>query len=175
MDEVLFLTGIKLPKMKSFRNLLFLVFTIYLFGCSSDGNQLSLVETDLMKYGAPFKIMAPDSVDITEEDNLVSTDIELKYGTSYDVLVQIQDAADNDYTRFLQEQKRFVESGTYFSKIVESDEQGFIYQNKVDSTFVNYGFRYLILQNDKEFIFQSGLIGTFDLEEIQMMYQAVKQ
>ena len=161
--------------MKSFRNLLFLVFTIYLFSCSTDGEQLNLVETDLMKYGAPFKIMAPDSAVITDEDNLVSTDIELKYGSSYDVLVQIQEAADTDFSRFMQEQKSMVKSGTYFSKIVESDEQGFIYENTVDSTFVNYGFRYLILQNDKEFIFQSGLIGTFDLEEIQTMYQAVKQ
>ena len=153
----------------------FICLAFLLVSCSSNSNDIDLVPLDLMKYGAPFTIMAPDSIAVEEEDNLISKDLVIKYGKEYDVLVQIQDAMDADFSRLRKNQEDLVSAGKYFSKIVQSDDKGFIFENKVDSTYINYGFRYMILQNNKEYIFQSGLYGNYDLESVESMYQAVQQ
>ena len=59
-------------------------------------------------------------------------------------------------------------------KIIEEEEVGFIYETVFDSTATNYGFKYLKIQGDKEYIFQTGLVGTFGLDDVKMMYEAVK-
>lgn len=157
------------------RVFIFLSLVLIFFSCESDTNKVDLVPLDLMKYGAPFIIMAPDSIAVGVEDNLISKDLVIKFNKSYDVLVQIQDAADSSSERFRKEQEELVRSGRFFSKMVQTDEKGFVFENKVDSTYINYGFRYLVLQNDKEYIFQSGLYGNYDLESVKQMYQAVQQ
>jgi hypothetical protein len=157
------------------RILTFFCFVVLFSACSNESSKLDLVPLDLMKYGAPFTIMAPDSVSVEEEDNLISKDLVIKYGKEYDVLIQIQDAVDVNFDRLKKEQEDLVSSGKYFSRIVESDAAGFIFENKVDSSYVNYGFRYMILQNDKEYIFQSGLFGNYDLNSIEQMFEAVRQ
>ena len=45
----------------------------------------------------------------------------------------------------------------------------------LDSTNLNYGFKYLRIQGDKEYTFQTAMVGTFSLEEAKGMYEAVKQ
>ena len=157
------------------RVFIFLSLVLIFFSCESDTNKLDLVPLDLMKYGAPFTIMAPDSIAVGVEDNLISKDLVIKFNKNYDVLVQIQDAADSNSERFRKEQEELVRSGRFFSKMVQTDEKGFVFENKVDSTYINYGFKYLVLQNDKEYIFQSGLYGNYDLESVKRMYQAVQQ
>jgi hypothetical protein len=157
------------------RVFIFLSLVLIFFSCESDTNKADLVPLDLMKYGAPFTIMAPDSIAVEVEDNLISKDLVIKFNKNYDVLVQIQDAADSNSERFIKEQEELVRSGRFFSKMVQTDEKGFVFENKVDSTYINYGFRYLVLQNEKEYIFQSGLYGNYDLESVKRMYQAVQQ
>ena len=157
------------------RVFIFLSLVLIFFSCESDTNKVELMPLDLMKYGAPFTIMAPDSIAVEVEDNLISKDLVIKFNKSYDVLVQIQDAADSNVERFRKEQEELVRSGRFFSKMVQTDEKGFVCENKVDSTYINYGFKYLVLQNDKEYIFQSGLYGNYDLESVKRMYQAVQQ
>ena len=154
---------------------IFLSLVLIFFSCESDTNKVDLVPLDLMKYGAPFTIMARDSIAVEVEDNLISKDLVIKFNKNYDVLVQIQDAADSDIERFRKEQEELVRSGRFFSEMVQTDEKGFVFENKVDSTYINYGFRYLVLQNDKEYIFQSGLYGNYDLESVKRMYQSVQQ
>ncbi|MEM9849306.1 MAG: hypothetical protein AAF847_15585, partial [Bacteroidota bacterium] len=61
-----------------------------------------------------------------------------------------------------------------FSKCVVEEEAGFVYESKIDSTTSFYGFRYIRLQGDQRYLFQSGLIGTFSLEEVNKMYASVK-
>jgi len=43
-----------------------------------------------------------------------------------------------------------------------------------DSISTNYGFKYLKIQGDKEYIFQTGLVGNFGLDDVKVMYEAVK-
>ena len=157
------------------RILLFVSSVFLLSACSNTSNQLELVSLDLSPYGIPFSVMAPDSAIVKEDDSFISKDVTIKLGEDFDVMIQIQDATNADFASFRKEQEDLITAGRYFSKMVSSDEKGFIYENQVDSAYVNYGFRYLILQDGKEFIFQSGLTGNYDLELVEMMYDAVKQ
>ena len=66
------------------------------------------------------------------------------------------------------------QANPYFSKIVKDEPAGFNYETKVDSTTQIFNFRYIQLKGDKEYIFQTGLIGRFTLEQVERMYEAVK-
>ena len=95
------------------RVFIFLSLVLIFFSCESDTNKVDLMPLDLMKYGAPFTIMAPDSIAVEVEDNLISKDLVIKFNKSYDVLVQIQDAADSNVERFRKEQEELVRSGRF--------------------------------------------------------------
>jgi len=84
------------------------------------------------------------------------------------------DAITHDPVKALTEQRNTVESGPFFSKIVQEDEHGFIFEKKIDEDNINYDFRFIKIRGGKEYIFQTGLIGKYSLEEVQKMYAAVQ-
>ena len=53
-------------------------------------------------------------------------------------------------------------------------DNGFIFEKKLSPDHLNYDFRYFKVQGDKEYVFQTGLIGKFSLEDVKGMYGAVK-
>ncbi|MFK7932975.1 MAG: hypothetical protein AB8G22_05655 [Saprospiraceae bacterium] len=132
---------------------------------------------DLMRYDIPITISAPDSVEVKTMDLVIQKDVSVKAKDSDDYYVQIYaaDAVSNDVAQLKAEQLNEVKSNRYFSKILEEQEDGFIYETKVDSANVNYGFRYVYLQGDKQYTFQTGLIGTFSQDDVKTMYDAVQQ
>ncbi|MEM6771812.1 MAG: hypothetical protein AAF597_14610, partial [Bacteroidota bacterium] len=93
---------------------------------------------------------------------------------NYSVQVLGSRAATNDMAKLKAEQLDLVRSNRYFERIVTEEPDGFIFENKIDSTAI-FGFRYIIYQGDQEFVFQNGLEGTFSLADIEAMYAAVKQ
>lgn len=152
-----------------------LLFTIGFLSCQSDSNA-KLQPLDLMRYDIPLTIMAPDSVDVKTMDLVVQKDVTIKGEGDENYYIQIYaaDAATNDIAEVKAEQLTEVKSNRYFSKIIEEEAAGFIYETTIDSTN-NYGFRYVHLQGDKQYIFQTGLIGKFTQEDAKSMYQAVQQ
>ena len=72
------------------------------------------------------------------------------------------------------EEIREVKNNPYFSRIVQEEENGFIYELVIDST-LNYSFRYIWPQGDKLYTFQTGVVETYALPEAKKLYQAVKQ
>ncbi|MCB0644412.1 MAG: hypothetical protein KDC44_22360 [Phaeodactylibacter sp.] len=153
---------------------LFGVVSIVFFACQSDKNQ-GMAELDLTRYGAPVSILAPDSAKVTTQDYGISKDISVQAGPDYYVMVLASEANTMEVSKVKADQLQNVKEGTFFSQIVEEHDQGFIYENKLDSMNIFYGFRYIKIQGDKEFVFQEGLSGGFDLEAVQRMYQAVQQ
>jgi hypothetical protein len=63
-----------------------------------------------------------------------------------------------------------VKSNNFFPE----EDQGFIFSKKADSLIVDYDFRFVKIIGDKELIFQSGLVGSFSLEDTKIMYNAIK-
>ena len=146
-----------------------------IFACSSE-EKSNLVPLNLLKYGLPVTIMAPDSADVKKVDmGAILKDVTVKKGDDYFVQIYASQAATNDIARLKAEQLVDVKENPFFSKIVQEEEAGFIYENKIDSTAITYGFSYAYVQGDMEYIFRTGLIGTFTLEQVETMFNAVKQ
>lgn len=145
-----------------------------LFACQNT-SKTNLKSLDLLQHGIPITIMAPDSAKVVAGSLSFSQDITIKSpADNYDVQIFAYDATTTDISVVKASHIAEAKSNAYFSEIIEEEEAGFIYSTVFDSTATNYGFKYLKIQGDKEYIFQTGLVGTFGLEDVKMMYDAVK-
>jgi hypothetical protein len=149
-----------------------LVSCLILSSCTNDPLS-DYKELDLMQYGVPLKIMAPDSADVKKEDWISQQGITIKKG-DYEVQVWSSDASTPDIATLKANKLAEVKSNRLFSKIVQEDSDGFIFENKLDSLTLFYGFYHMIIQGDHEYTFQNGLRGNFTLPQVENMYKAVK-
>lgn len=157
------------------RNLSILFICLFLASCQSDTSR-AWQPLDLTGNNIPVTIMAPDSARV-QTSNLsgIMQDVTIKSpADGYSVQILASQAATNDMARLKATQLELVRSNRYFEQIVTEDDQGFIFENRIDSLPL-YGFRYILYRGDQEIVFQNGLEGTFDLPEIEAMYAAVKQ
>ena len=132
-------------------------------------------ELSLMEYGVPITLLAPDSSDVKSMDLGLMKDISVKKGDDYFVQITASEATTTDVASIksgilADEQKR---SG--FSQVVQDDPNGFIFERQIDSTRNTYDFRYIQIKGGQEFIFQTGLSGFYTQEEVEKMYDSVKQ
>ncbi len=148
---------------------------ITVWSCQSDSSNMQ--SFDLLPYGVPISIKVPvDSPSIKKSDGFLGQkELAIKAGSQFDLLVAYEPAETSDLAKLKAEQIASVKDIANFSKIIEEEEKGFIYETQIDSTNLYYGFRYVHLQGDQKYIFQSGLIGAFSLEDVQAMYSAIKQ
>jgi hypothetical protein len=146
---------------------------LILVSCRKDPSA-DFVDLDLLSYGMPLVIKAPANADIKKMDLVYMKDITVMGGNDYNVQIFEAEATTHDEqvvkARLLNE----VKANPYFYGIVREDPAGFIYESHVDSNYVNYGFRYIRIQADKEYVFQQGLRGKFSLESVEAMYDAVQ-
>ena len=149
--------------------------TLGVFACQNT-SKTTLKPLNLLQYSIPMTIMAPDSAKVVSGSLSFSHDVTIKSeADNYDIQIFAYDATTTNLASVKASHLAEVTSNTYFSKIIEEEEEGFIYEMTFDSTATNYGFRYLRIQGDREYIFQSGLVGIFNLKEVKTMYNAVKQ
>ncbi len=155
--------------------LLLLALPLLWFGCRSEAGG-GLKETDLLPYGVPVTILAPDSARIQARDLAgVYRDVTVKGEGNYSVQVLASTAEDSNLPRIKAEQLADVKANRYFRRVVREEEDGFLYETALDSSYTNFGFRYIVLQGDLEIIFQTGLVGQFTQEEAEEMWEAVRQ
>lgn len=152
-----------------------LLSVVLLWSCQTDGSS-DLVETDLMQHGVPVTIMAPDSATVKARNmGTLMKDVTVKGEGNYDLQIMASSATTSDLARVKAEQLATVKTNRYFSRIVSEEEKGFLYEMALDSTNLNYNFRYIHLQGDQEIIFSAGMASTLSLEEAERIYEAVKQ
>ncbi len=153
----------------------FFAMTLLVYACGSE-EKSNLSPLDLTSYDVPVTIMAPDSANVKKMDmGGIMKDVTVKKGEDYYVQIYASQAATNDIAKLKSDQLADIKSNPFFSKIIKEEEAGFIYENKIDSTMTSHGFCYVYVQGDREFVFRTGLVGTFTLEEAEKMYEAVKQ
>lgn len=128
---------------------------------------------DLMKYGMPIQIMAPPESVVNASDQGFYTDVTVKGGDDFFVQILSTSATTTDLAELKGEQLREVKKNPYFSKITFEENNGFIFEKQIDS-LINYDFRYVKVQGNQEYIFQTGLFGKFSEEAVQRMYESVK-
>jgi hypothetical protein len=144
------------------------------FGCG-DGQREGYRALDLTSYNIPVTIQAPDSAVVTSKSlSGVMDDITVRsQADRYNVQILASDARTNDMTRLKADALELVRDNRYFDRIVREEPDGFIFENKIDTTSV-YGFRHIVYQGDREIVFQNAFDGVFTLEEIENMYESVR-
>ena len=135
---------------------------------------------DLMQYGLPIKIHAPDEAKVTFEDYGFMKDVTVKGRENYFVQIRSGDATTTDIANIKSKLLSEAKEASFFSKVIEESDQGFIYEKNLGkdkatgADNLNYDFRYVKIQGDQEYIFQRGLIGRFTLDEVKNMYLSVQ-
>jgi len=129
---------------------------------------------NLLKHGLPISIKAPEGAKVVADDLGVMQDVTVQSGENYFVQIYGSDAISIDSKAIFQEKKKEIEGGPFFSEIVKEDETGMIYKKQIDEKTVDYDFIYVKVQGDKEYIFQTGLMGTFDESQVNTMYESVQ-
>ena len=156
------------------------IFTLMLsagliWSCQTENNA-DLAEKDLMEYGVPVTIMAPDSATVKARNmGSLMKDVTVKGEGNYDLQIMASSATTSDLARVKAEQLATVKTNRYFSRILSEEENGFLYEMEIDSNNLNYNFRYIHLQGDQEIIFPAGMASTLTQEEAERVYEAVKQ
>ena len=129
---------------------------------------------DLIQHGLSLKIKAPAEPEVNVTDLGIAKDIAIKKGEHFHI--QIISSAVSTYSveDLVKEKREEVEAGPFFSEIIEENPNGFVFEKKIDENNINYDFRYIRIQGDTEYSFQTGLLGKFSKEDAIDMFEAVQ-
>lgn len=131
-------------------------------------------KVDLLSYGLPISVYAPDSVKILSKDiSGLMRDVSLRFEDDYFVQIYSAPAATNDLAQIKSDQLELVRENPYFKAIVDEGPAGFIFELSIDGQS-SFGFRHVRYQGDREYVFQNGLSGIFTEEQARRMYDAVR-
>lgn len=151
-----------------------IVVALSLFMVSCGNQKADLPALDLMSKGLPIKINAPQDADVEVNDYGLMKDVTVKKEEGYYLQIFSSDAMVVDVAKIKAEKMVEVKKSPSFSKIVKEQEDGFIYEKFRSDSTLNYDFRHVRIQGDKQYIFQTGLIGKFSLDDVETMYQSVQ-
>ncbi len=152
---------------------LLIISTVIIFSCQSD-KKSELKPLDLLSYGFPVTVMAPDSADIRKSSmGGIIEEVTIQGDDNFGLLVQSSSASTTDVSKIKTEELKDVKQGRYFSKVVREDDAGFVYETAIDSTNVSYEFFFVKIQGDKDYRFRTPYTGTFSEEEALRVYESV--
>jgi hypothetical protein len=148
---------------------------ITIVACQQDATS-NWPELDLMEKGFPISVKAPDSAAVKVIDNLgFIQDITIDSPEdNYHIQIYASEAETDDIAIIKADLISDIRRNPFFTKIIEEDELGFVYEITIDSSNY-YSFRHIHVQGDTEFIFQTGLAHTFDLEQTKLLRAAILQ
>lgn len=150
---------------------LYVFILIFLFACKQEP---VLPDLDLVKYGLGVKIKAPEGAEVKLSDMGIMKDVSVKSGPDFYLQILNSEAINYNASKLKEEEKQDLMKESYFSRIVQEDENGFIFEKDYGDGKLNYDFRYYKIQGDQEYKFQAGLIGNFSEESVRLMYEAVQ-
>lgn len=148
-----------------------IISSLILWSCSSEPE---FKPVNLLEYGMPVTILAPDSPDIKKVNLVLQDDVSIKKGDDFYVQIFAAQATTNDPVKLKEVLKDDVLNNPFFAEMIEEFEHGFIYRDQIDSLHSTYGFRFAKIMGDREYVFQTGLTGSFTEEQVRKMYEAVQ-
>jgi hypothetical protein len=141
-----------------------------LFACQDD-NALKMVEVDLLKYGVPITIQAPESAAITKPSG--DSEVWIVDSASYFKIQVIKTPTlSGDVATAKAEELELAKSLGGFSKLIMEEKDGFIYEENYDT--ISYDFKHIVVSGNNKYVFQKLLIEIPTQEQVEMMYKAVK-
>jgi len=138
------------------------------------GQESKYEDYDLLKHGLSLKIKAPLDPEVKVTDMGIAKDVTVKKGEDFNIQIISSAASNYNISEIIAEKKETVEGSVYFSEIIHEDENGFVFEKKIDEENINYDFRFVKIVGDTEYDFQTGLLGKFSKEAAMEMYDAVK-
>lgn len=144
---------------------------ILAIGCGS--KTANYPSTDLLKHGFSISVKAPADAKIASDDLGVMKELTIQSGVEYNVQILKSNSNTNIVKDAVNGQMRMVKSDRYFTKVIEEYDNGFIFEKDIDGN-INYDFRYIKLIGDQEYIYQTGMIGTYTEEAVRTMYDSVQ-
>ncbi len=141
--------------------------------CQQSASKTEYQPLDLLEYGIPITINAPDSAKVRKSKIGDWDDVTIKKD-NYSLQIFVRDAETSNMSKIIADELSLVKSERFFSKIVSEEEKGFIYETSVDS-IPFYNFKYLHYQADKIYTFQKGLADNITKEEAEKIFKSVKQ
>lgn len=145
---------------------------IFLVACNSSEQSLSY--TDLLSYGVPIEIQAPDSVEIKSSDIGALRDVILTGPDGYRIQIFASPAYSNK-ANVIKEYKSEIKNHPQFKEFVREESDGFLYAFQLDSTITNYGFRYITVKGGKEIVIQQGMLGVYTRDVAEQLFNYALQ
>lgn len=142
-----------------------------IIGCGSKSAKYP--STDLLKHGFSISVKAPADAKIASDDLGVMKELTIQSGEEYNIQILKSNSNTSVVADALNGQMKMVKSDRYFTKVIEEHDNGFIFEKDIDGN-VNYDFRYIKLIGDQEYIYQTGMMGTFTEEAVRTMYESVQ-
>lgn len=156
----------------------FALLVILIIGCKGEGSSASsassMPQLDLLSHGVPLSIHAPEGAEVVFDDLGVMQDVTVKGDGNYSLQITGGIATTYDVPTVKTQLKEQVQSAGFFDEIIEEEENGFIYRKKISEDRINHDFRYVKIQGNQEYIFQTGLMGQYSLEDAKKIYNSVK-
>ena len=151
---------------------LFLLGSFLFIQCKTD-KSANYPSKDLLKHGFAISVKAPENAKIESDDFGIMQELTIQSGDEYNVQILKSLTNTSNLKEALDAQMKLVKGDTYFSKIIEEYENGFIFEKKIDEN-INYDFRYVKLVGEDEYVYQTGMVGTYTEESVREMYKSVQ-
>lgn len=152
-----------------------MLFSLILLVAACQSGQ-SKHELDLLTYGVPIVLDVPEGTTVKKGDlGVLAEDVIVSNGDDFNMQIFISDAFSTDLKGMIASKKEDISSGPYFSKFVQEEDLGFIYETNIDSSLISYDFRFMKIIGDKEYLFQTGMLGNFTLNQVKQMFQSAKE
>jgi len=150
-----------------------IIISCFLFiNCKSDKSS-KYPQKDLLKHGFAISVKAPENAVIKFDDYGIMQELTISQGEEYNIQILKSVTNTSNEKEALNSQMNLVKGDLYFSKVIEEYEKGFIFEKKIDEN-INYDFRYVKLIGEDEYIFQTGMVGTYTEESVREMYNSVQ-
>jgi hypothetical protein len=153
--------------------LLTLVLGVAIIASCNTDSASALKPLNLLSYGFPITIMAPDSAKVDKSLGGIIEELTIEGDGNYGLLVQSSMATIIDVAKIKEDELKLVKEGKYFSEILQEDPAGFLYKTVIDSTNISYEFLYVKVQGDKEYKFRTPYTGSFTEKEAKMIYESL--
>lgn len=159
--------------MKNYPKYLLILFCIGMLSACQGNKGPVLKPLDLLSYGFPITVMAPDSAKVQQSSIGIIEELTVEGEGNYGLLVQSSMVTITDEKAIKANELEMVKDGRYFSKVIQDNEKGFLYETVIDSTNFNYEFFYVKIQGEKEFIFRTPYDHSHTEEEVAMVYNSL--
>jgi len=142
-----------------------------LMACTSAEPELPTL--DLLQYGMPVSIKAPEDAEVKKASIAFRQELEITAEDNFRVVVAMDEAAVRDPQKIKEQRLTSAKEHRYFFRVVKDGPHGFIFENRIDSSNSTYGFTVVKVLGDKEYVFENARTGIYTLDQVKKMYDAV--